>query len=773
MKHLFHHLSPLTTRCRVLFLSALFFVCVFDLSAVSFRIAAYNIENGFGDPDTAEYQAARAVIARVDPDVLAITEAMGSDFANFAAMAAELGYTYGVQSEMGPFDTSLRTAFLSRYPITSIDTVTPPPGAKELTRANLAVTIDLPGTDENPTFIVVHYKCCGFSADLFRRAIEAYRTAEYVRSILAETQGNVFVLGDLNLVGDNIVTFNSIPSGLPGTYNLGMDVQFPVVYQRDPNFYFQGTGLAKVEMAQDNGNPATWNTRTSANSVLDFILAPEAVRARGYQTEVYNSALDATLAGLPKTGPPLPANTSSIASDHYLIYGDFLFSDPPSSTTPSATYSPQFLDAFATDFGTASPSQTYTFSATDLDTNEPVSFQVEPGFEISIAGSPFAASALWTPPSSTASVSVTVRIAADAISGRRHATVSHYAGGQFLGHVYLSGQVTPPPGNEVPPDPTGNLGRWSFNFSSFENGQMAADSAQFGNPVLSVSGWTGGINNFSGSFFNALPTESSGDSLSLVGQAGNGSFIELSFSMLGFEELTIAFATRGTNTGFDSGQWSFSRDGEAFVNFGHNTATRNTFYSIATLTTHGLDGAADARLRYTLNGATSTSGNNRIDNLTLTAQPAEVALNPFEQWIGGYGLSGPAADPSFDPSGGGVPNLLKFAFGGLPAVNDHSILPVLRTVSQSDGIYLEYLMYLDREFAWDSTTATLSGDGIVLQIEQSDTLGSWGPAAVAPLGNFPSNIIPEGTSVTFRALEPISDQNPARFIRTVAWLDAL
>jgi fibronectin-binding autotransporter adhesin len=162
---------------------------------------------------------------------------------------------------------------------------------------------------------------------------------------------------------------------------------------------------------------------------------------------------------------------------------------------------------------------------------------------------------------------------------------------------------------------------WDFNSI---NPSAESFAASQGTGTISMDGWAGGVGSFGGSDINALPGILAGTDLALQGgteNAGNGTFIQIDgFSMAGFTDLAISFATRGTSSGFDSGQWSYSTDGDTFTNFGVNTATRSTSYALATVgATSALDEVGSPSLRYTLDGATSSSGNNRIDNLRLTA----------------------------------------------------------------------------------------------------------------------------------------------------------
>lgn len=178
---------------------------------------------------------------------------------------------------------------------------------------------------------------------------------------------------------------------------------------------------------------------------------------------------------------------------------------------------------------------------------------------------------------------------------------------------------------------------WNFNGLSIttasppgSGGVPLAIAADQGQPAatVSLSAWAGNVDDFSGSTINVLGSDPAEESLSLVQAAsrGNGTYIEVTFSMTGLEDPVVTFATRGTSTGFDTGTWSWSTDGTSFTDVaGVSTATRNTSFALATVDLSGiddLDGATAVSLRYTLSGAVETGGgNNRIDNLQVNAVP--------------------------------------------------------------------------------------------------------------------------------------------------------
>jgi hypothetical protein len=195
-------------------------------------------------------------------------------------------------------------------------------------------------------------------------------------------------------------------------------------------------------------------------------------------------------------------------------------------------------------------------------------------------------------------------------------------------------------GNATPANgDTGIFEYWNFNSLSIAtasapgSGGVPTDiSSDFGSGTLGLSSWTGTVDDFGGDTGNAQLSDAAEESLSLVGDGGNGSYIQLNFSMTDLKDLVIDFDVRGTGTGFNSGQWSYSSDGINFTNFGSDTSSNTSSWATVSpsLAISNLDEQSSAFLRYTLSGATSASGNNRIDNLTLSAtaipEPSSIIL---------------------------------------------------------------------------------------------------------------------------------------------------
>ena len=131
------------------------------------------------------------------------------------------------------------------------------------------------------------------------------------------------------------------------------------------------------------------------------------------------------------------------------------------------------------------------------------------------------------------------------------------------------------------------------------------------------------LNAFTGTAINAgtgfSTTTGGAAALALINQTANSKSAVFRFSMAGFQELVVSYASQRTNSGFTSQAWSYSTDG---VNWTDHQTVSNLPLAFATQTLGaitGLDGATDAYLRLTLAGASSATGNNRFDNIQFNA----------------------------------------------------------------------------------------------------------------------------------------------------------
>jgi len=107
------------------------------------------------------------------------------------------------------------------------------------------------------------------------------------------------------------------------------------------------------------------------------------------------------------------------------------------------------------------------------------------------------------------------------------------------------------------------------------------------------------------------------------------------FDMTGLEDLSFTFSAQRTSTGFTSQVWETSTDASTWSSWGSfaEGSTAGTIQSsfantgvLSLATTSALDNAASAYVRVTFTGASSSSGNNRLDNFQFNAVPEPSTL---------------------------------------------------------------------------------------------------------------------------------------------------
>ena len=184
---------------------------------------------------------------------------------------------------------------------------------------------------------------------------------------------------------------------------------------------------------------------------------------------------------------------------------------------------------------------------------------------------------------------------------------------------------------------------WTFDATAPKPNTPTSVAANFGDQTATAMLYADGTNGssawaqateldaFGGTTLND-PREGAaileGFTYSLLGGTGNsanGKSIILKFSMSALQDPILTFATRGSGTGFNNHQWAWSTDGTTFTDCGTNTAVTTSSFVTKTIdltAINTLDGVATVYLRLTVTGATSASGNNRLDNIVIHASAA-------------------------------------------------------------------------------------------------------------------------------------------------------
>jgi len=171
------------------------------------------------------------------------------------------------------------------------------------------------------------------------------------------------------------------------------------------------------------------------------------------------------------------------------------------------------------------------------------------------------------------------------------------------------------------------LAVWNFNDSNL--------NVDHGTGTLTTTINAANVSFAAGTTNNARQGDIAGQALSLqggTGTANNGRNITFNVSTLGFSNIVVSFATQGTSTGFNINQFQYSLDGISFIDFGSPFVPATAFgsvplvFSLAAIV--GLNDNPNAAFRIVFNGASSSTGNNRIDNIVVEGTPSESATIP-------------------------------------------------------------------------------------------------------------------------------------------------
>lgn len=312
--------------------------------------------------------------------------------------------------------------------------------------------------------------------------------------------------GSLSLVGGTTATFASGTGStdLATSSNLGWNVT---------TFAAQGTGNKtrgieiQANTTQYQSLTISWDQRFSNSSNnrarlqystdgSTFIDAPFSVTAnpgdRWYNNNSYDFSGIAGLNNNPSarfrivselsTPVDVPTSyTSANPATGYNTSGTWRFDmltirGIASVPQPTLTVNPASLASFTATSGTASGTQTYTLTGSNLTGN--VSVSASTGVEISTDGTSFSPTATFVPTSGTISQPLFARLSATAPTGIFSGTVTHTNNSTLVANLTLSGSVSAPSAGRI------EITEYMYNGSEY------IELTNLGNATVDMTGWS-------------------------------------------------------------------------------------------------------------------------------------------------------------------------------------------------------------------------------------------------------------------------------------------
>lgn len=293
-------------------------------TAQALRLVTWNLE-ALGSPDSAQFEAVEAVLARLDADIVGLNELEDGEAVALGTLAERLGYPHVVIGH-GGFGW-IYNAVLSRLPpatshVWASTDLCDDPSANDLTRLPVSVEVELP---DGSVLAVVqqHYKSGYDDSDDFRRTVDAIRTAQVAAAAATD---QVVVMGDINaelLEGTGWPSsFRALPTiDMPSSYWLGNDLWTELTDEGLINNAFlplQALGIEPLDAQQPDGR---WGTRDASGRRIDYVFASEPLRAHTIETVVYDARDDAGVT-LPLAGSPPPPQATLDGSDHFPVVAE-------------------------------------------------------------------------------------------------------------------------------------------------------------------------------------------------------------------------------------------------------------------------------------------------------------------------------------------------------------------------------------------------------------------------------------------------------------------
>jgi hypothetical protein len=224
-----------------------------------------------------------------------------------------------------------------------------------------------------------------------------------------------------------------------------------------------------------------------------------------------------------------------------------------------------------------------------------------------------------------------------------------------------------------------------------------------------------------------------------VDLSANGKSIVIKFSMDGYLDPVLTFATRGSSTGFNSHQWAWSTDNIIYTDFDTNTANTSTAFLVRTVDMsdiNELDQAPEVYLRITFDGATSATGNNRLDNIVIHATEAPAPTMTLDLKVF---LEGP-----FNTSTTSMGSTLN-SLGLLP--NIHPFNPPLPYYGNNNPKWL---------YSGAGTATTLPATAVDwVLVELRDAISAATATSATSIAKKPGLLLSDGTVVSPDGVSPL------------------
>jgi len=266
------------------------------------------------------------------------------------------------------------------------------------------------------------------------------------------------------------VTVTTVPAGLSYTLRYNDSASSPVnsgsyrvvATVSDPNYLGSSTATLTVSKATPTITTApAASSITYGQSLSDSVLSGGQAKLGVNHVPGAFSFTTPSILPLLGTSPQAVTFTPSDAGNYNVTGTTVSLTVNPAPATMNLSKSS--LTGFTSVSGTASASQSYTVSGSNLTSN--VVLTVPTGYEVSLDNSTFGGSKTLVPTSgSLAAVSVYVRLSASTVTGAVSGTVVNAGGGATTQNLTVNGTVTPKSSGGVT-----SLANWTFETSSPSN----------------------------------------------------------------------------------------------------------------------------------------------------------------------------------------------------------------------------------------------------------------------------------------------------------------